>query len=206
MLSERGIIMSIKAIEDRRSIRKYKTIPVPIETINKVINAGILAPSGKNRQPWNFIVVGGKEKENMLKAFQDGIDREKYGDALLPGSRAGIADAQNTLNIMKQAPIVIMVLNGDAGSPFQDIQDEDKVYEIVDIQSIGAAIENMLLAAEDLGLGTLWICNTFFAYPELCKWLNTDKQLIAAIAIGYPDENPASRPRKKLHDIVEYRL
>lgn len=198
--------MSIKAIEDRRSIRKYKTIPVPIETINKVINAGILAPSGKNRQPWNFIVVGGKEKENMLKAFQDGIDREKYGDALLPGSRAGIADAQNTLNIMKQAPIVIMVLNGDAGSPFQDIQDEDKVYEIVDIQSIGAAIENMLLAAEDLGLGTLWICNTFFAYPELCKWLNTDKQLIAAIAIGYPDENPASRPRKKLHDIVEYRL
>lgn len=66
--------MSIKAIEGRRSIRKYKTTPVPIETINKVISAGILAPSGKNRQPWNFIVVGGKEKESMLKAFQDGID------------------------------------------------------------------------------------------------------------------------------------
>jgi nitroreductase len=93
----------------------------------------------------------------MLEAFQHGIDREKNGDALLPGSRTGIADAQNTLNIMKQAPIVIMVLNEEAGPPFQNIQNEDKVTEIVDIQSIGAAIENMLLVAEDLGLGTLWI-------------------------------------------------
>ncbi|HEX2985992.1 MAG TPA: nitroreductase family protein [Caproiciproducens sp.] len=198
--------MSIKAIETRRSIRKYKETPVQIETINKVISAGILAPSGKNRQPWNFIVVGGKEKENMLKAFQNGIDREKSGNALLPGSKGGIADAQNTLNIMKQAPVVIMVLNQGSGSPFQNIRNEDRVAEIIDIQSIGAAIENMLLAAEDLGLGTLWIGNTFFAYSELCKWLNTDKQLVAAIAIGYPDEKPAKRPRKELKDVVEYRL
>jgi nitroreductase len=69
--------MSIKAIEGRRSIRKYKSIPVQIETINKIISAGIRAPSGKNKQPWRFIIVGGKEKENMLEAFQDGIDREK---------------------------------------------------------------------------------------------------------------------------------
>lgn len=196
----------IKAIENRRSIRKYKEIPVQIETINKIISAGILAPSGKNRQPWNFIVVAGKEKKNMLKAFQNGIDREKNGNALLPGSKAGIADAQNTLNIMKQAPIAIFVLNKENGSPFQKLGNDDKVAEIVNIQSIGAAIENMLLVAEDLGLGTLWVGNTFFAYSELCQWLNTDKQLIAAIAIGYPDEKPASRPRKKLQDIVEYRL
>ena len=198
--------MSIKAIESRRSIRKYKEIPVQIETINKVISAGILAPSGKNRQPWSFVVAGGKEKENMLRAFQNGIDREKNGIALLPGNRADIADAQNTLNIMRQAPIVIMVLNKETCSPFQEHGNEDKVTEIVNLQSIGAAIENMLLVAEDLGLGTLWIGNTFFAYSELCKWLNTDKQLIAAIAIGYPDEKPASRPRNKLQDIVEYRL
>lgn len=177
-----------------------------MEIINKVISAGILAPSGKNRQPWSFIIVGGKEKESMLKAFQDGIDREKNGNALLPGGGAGIADAQNTLNIIKQAPIIIMVLNKEAGSPFQQLGNEDKAAEIVDIQSIGAAIENMLLAAQDLGLSTLWIGNTFFAYSELCKWLNTDKQLTAAIAIGYPDEKPASRPRKKLQDVVEYRL
>lgn len=107
---------------------------------------------------------------------------------------------------MKQAPIAIMVLSKETGSPFQECGNEDKVAEIVNLQSIGAAIENMLLVAEDLGLGTLWIGNTFFAYSELCKWLNTDKQLIAAIAIGYSDEKPASRPRKKLQDIVEYRL
>lgn len=198
--------MSIAAIENRRSIRKYKDDPVPIEMINQVIQAGILAPSGKNKQPWKFIVVCGKEKENMLKAFQDGIDREKSGHALLPGSNDGLADAQNTLNIMKQAPAAIMVLNTEFGCAFYDIRNENQVTEIVDIQSIGAAIENMLLAAKDLGLGTLWVANIFFAYPELCKWLHTDKQLVAAIAIGYPNEKPASRPRKKLQDVVEYRL
>lgn len=198
--------MSVKAIESRRSIRKYKEDPISLEVINQVIGAGILAPSGKNKQPWNFIVVCGNEKEKMLNAFQDGINRERNGHALLPGNRDGLADAQNTLNIMKQAPAVIMVLNTESGCFFHNIKNEDRIAEIVNIQSIGAAIENMLLTAEDLGLGTLWVGNIFFAYPELCKWLNTDKQLVAAIAIGYPDEKPASRPREKLQDIIEYRL
>jgi len=43
--------------------------------------------------------------------------------------------------------------------------------DVVDIQSVGAAIQNMLLAAVDLGLGSLWICDVFFGYEELCAWL-----------------------------------
>lgn len=196
----------IKTIEDRRSIRRYKEDMISIEIINEVIKAGMMAPSGKNKQPWRFIVVGGNQKRKMIDALQKGIDREKNGAALLPKSKNGLLDAQNTLNIMQQAPVTIFVLDEEFGSPFNNISCEERITEMINTQSIGAAIENMLLMAENMGLGTLWIGNIFFAYQELSEWLDTDKQLVAAITIGYPDEKPSKRPRKKLNDIVEYRL
>ncbi len=62
-----------------------------------------------------------------------------------------------------------------------------------------------LLEAERLGIGTLWIANTCFAYPELTESINGQGQLIGAVALGYADEAPRQRPRKMLDDIVEYR-
>ena len=66
-------------------------------------------------------------------------------------------------------------------------------------------MENMTLTAAEHGLGSLWICDTYFAYDELNRWLNTDGELIAAMAAGYADEAPAARPRKALEEIVEWR-
>ncbi len=67
-------------------------------------------------------------------------------------------------------------------------------------------MENMTLTATELGLGSLWICDTYFAYDELNRWLNVDGELIAAMTIGYADETPSARPRKKLEDIVSWRV
>lgn len=63
----------------------------------------------------------------------------------------------------------------------------------------------MLLAATEKGIGSLWICDLFFAYAELCEWLGGDGQLVAAIAFGYPKESPGQRPRKRLEDIAQWR-
>ena len=60
----------------------------------------------------------------------------------------------------------------------------------------------MLLAATEKGIGSLWICDIYFVYSELCKWLDSDGQLIAAIAFGYPNEFPKERPRKKIKDMI----
>lgn len=198
--------MSIEAIYNRRSIRKYKNNPVPIDIIEKIIDAGRNAPSGKNKQPWRYIVFGEGQKEEMLSAMDLGIQRELNGNALLPKDKNGLPDAIYTLKIMKEAPIVILVLDTECTSPFENITAEYRVTEIVNTLSIGASIQNMLLQAQDLGLGTLWIGNTFFAYEELCEYLKTDMQLVGAIALGYPDETPSARPRKNLNDIVEYRF
>ena len=59
--------------------------------------------------------------------------------------------------------------------------------------------------AQRLGLGSLWICDTYFAYDELKAWLGGAGELFAAMAIGYAAETPRSRPRRALENIVEWR-
>lgn len=197
----------IKEIIDRRSIRQYKTEMPSREQIEAVLTAGLLAPSGKNKQPWRFVVLGKDEKKRALDAMARGLEREEAGEGQLPESAVwGIADAKNTLKIMRKAPLVVLVLNPFGGSAFTPIAQEKRITELVDTQSVGACIENMLLEAEHQGLGGLWVCNTFFAYRELCEYLNTTDTLLAAVVLGYAAEQPQARPRRALADIVEYRL
>ena len=195
----------ISAIYKRRSIRKFTDKPVSEEDMAEIIQSGIKAPSSKNRQPWKYIVVQGGAKEEMLEAFRRGILREEHGSALLPQSRQHLVTAKHTVDIMAQAPVIVFVVNS-LGKSISDAQTpEERISEICNVQSIGASIENMLLAATEKGIGSLWICDIFFAYEELCKWLGSKGQLIAAVAFGYPDEFPEERPRRKAEDTVEWR-
>jgi nitroreductase len=198
--------MSTKEIYDRRSIRKYKQDEVPVDVLNQILDAARMAPSGKNKQPWRFAVYGGDKKTKLLSAMKSGIRRERRGDSLLPESAYGLPDAVNTLRIMQEAPVVVMVVNPYGKSPFNGITTDERVTEIIDSLSIGAAIQNMLLKAEELGVGTLWIGNTCFAYPELVDYMQVKGQLIGGVALGYANEMPEARPRKNLSDLVEYCL
>lgn len=195
----------ISAIYDRRSIRKFIDKPISEKDMTDIIQSGIKAPSSKNRQPWKFIVIQGNAKKEMLNVFRQGIEREENDSALLPQSKQHIAAAKYTIDIMAEAPTIVFVLNSLGKSIMEELTTEERVYEICNIQSISAAIQNMLLSATEKGIGSLWICDIYFAYPELCKWLDHDGQLIAAIAFGYPDEFPKERPRKKIDDVVEWR-
>ncbi len=195
----------IPEIYDRRSIRKFLDKPISQKDIMEIIQSGVKAPSSKNRQPWKYIVIQGNAKEEMLKVFHQGINREENENALLPQSKQHIAAAKYTINIMEEAPTIIFVVNSLGKDILSELTPEEHIYEICNIQSISASIQNMLLAATEKGIGSLWICDIYFAYSELCKWLNSDGQLIAAIAFGYPNESPKARPRKNLDDIVEWR-
>jgi nitroreductase len=200
-----GGIKVIEEIYTRRSIRKYLKKEISKETIKSILKAGVMAPSPKNRQPWKFIVVAGKEKENMLSFMQKGIDKEGANQGILSQSRRFLPAAQYTLQIMQQAPLIIFVLDSQGKSLYQTLTVEEKVYERANFQSIGAAIQNMSLEAVNLGLGSLWICDIFFAYDDLNKWLNTNGEMVAALALGYADENPPSKPRKAICEVSEWR-
>ncbi len=190
----------------RRSIRKYSDKTVPTELIEQILDAARMSPSAKNRQPWKYIVLGGKNKEEFLACMKKGIEREENGQCTLPDSKNGLPDAKHTLKIMENAPLIIAVLNTNGSSPFVPINADDRITELCDVLSIGASIENMLLKATELGLGTLWIANTCYAYEELTAYLNTEHQLIGAVALGYAEESPSQRPRKKPEEIAEYRM
>lgn len=194
----------IQAITNRRSIRKYQDKPVPRGMVEEIITAGMLAPSAKNRQPWKFVVVTGGAKEGMLAALIAGLAREKK-EPFLAESACHLDGAEYTFSIMKQAPVVIFIINPLAKKFGSFLSEEDRIAEICNTQSVGAAIENMALAATDLGLGNLWICDTFFAQRELDEWLNVEGELFAALAIGYAQEAPDARPRKDMESIVEWR-
>lgn len=198
--------MESNPIFTRRSIRKFSKQDVPISLINEMLNAARMAPSAKNRQPWRFIVLSGEHKTEFERCMERGLIREEFDSSLLPKSCFGIPDAKNTLRIMREAPILIVIINSNGTSPFIPIDSDDRVAEICDMLSIGAAVQNMLLMAENLGLGTLWIANTCFAYSELTEFLKTDRQLVGAIAVGYADEVPTVRPRKSIEEITEYRV
>ena len=188
---------TLETIKTRRSIRKFKEDPVPEEELRALLEAATLAPSGKNRQPWRFVVVQGAHREAM-------VERMRAGIANLTDQGVDTGSSKWSVEIMAQAPVTIfvfddVVLAEDSIRSFPDL-----LGHIVDVQSIGAAIENMALAAVDRGLGTLWICDVFYAYQELCAWLGEERLLVAAVSVGYPDESPGPRPRKSVDDVTRW--
>ncbi len=95
--------------------------------------------------------------------------------------------------------------NTNGTSPYLEIDTDHRVTEICDTLSIGAAIQNILLTATELGYGTLWIANTCFAYNELVDFMSIKGQLVGAISLGIADEAPEQRPRKDFSEVVEFR-
>jgi nitroreductase len=186
---------TLEAISGRRSIRKFKDNPIPDEMLQAILTAGIQAPSGKNRQPWRFIVVKQDKRPELIR-----IMRQQIAKAKTRGEDLG--SSEWTTNVMEQAPVTVFIFNPDGSRPWLAHSIDQMFTDIVDIQSIGAAIQNMLLAALELGIGSLWICDVFYAYEELCNWLGEKGEMIAAVSFGYPDESPAARPRKSFNEVV----
>ncbi|MCI5959657.1 MAG: nitroreductase family protein [Lachnospiraceae bacterium] len=192
-------------IEKRRSIRKYTDTPVSKDQIEQIVKAATLAPSAKNRQPWKYLVYTKEAKRQLLDVMEAGLMKEQQDHALLPKSAFGLPDAFHTLQIMREAPVVIIVMNTNGGSPYEAVDADQRLAEICDSLSIGAAIENMILKATELGLGTLWITNTCFAYDAMVAFIQSPGQLIGAVTLGYAAEDPLPRPRKAMNEVLEYR-
>ncbi|MCL2859448.1 MAG: nitroreductase family protein [Oscillospiraceae bacterium] len=170
-----------KAIEDRRSIRKFKTDAVSDNLIEELLNSAILAPSPKNRQPWKVSILKDEKKNKIADMMLDW--REKNN---------GKMTMKMTANVIKEAPILLLVYREGKG--------EEKDHEMV---SIGAFIEHICLAATDMNLGSLWIGYVCYIEQEINEYLHiSNSELVSAVSIGYPNEYPSKRPRRELKDIL----
>jgi len=188
---------TLQAIAARRSIRQSKDAPIPDDILHMILKVATQAPSGKNRQPWRFIVVTGDKRSEMVRVMRDGIAKAK-------ARREGLGSAESSARIMEQAPVTVFVFNPHGNHPYLAHSIGEMFEDLVNVQSIGAAIQNMLLAAQDLGIGSLWICDVFSAYDQLCAWLGEQCEMIAAVSLGYPDEHPNARARQPVSKVVRW--
>lgn len=152
----------IEEIKARRSIRHFLPTPLSKEQLEEIVRAGMAAPSAKNLQPWHFVVTEGKAKERVCAAMETGIERERHSP-MLPDTRHYLDGAFETLRVMREAAAVILITSPIARPLSATMTLDRRVTEICTAQSVGAAIENMCLQATALGIGSLWICDSFFA-------------------------------------------
>ncbi|EKQ52660.1 MULTISPECIES: nitroreductase [unclassified Clostridium] len=183
----------IQAIEERRSIRKFQDKTIPKDIIEKILELATKAPSGKNRQPWRFVVFQNSKKNELVNIMEDALNKYKK-------QSKSTGSFELSINSINEASAVILVFN--AFSNFEEDYNHHRL--LTDIQSIGAAVQTLILAAQNFELGTLWICDIFHCDKEICSWLNRKDELVAAVAIGYPNQKPYSRPRKLLEEVIEW--
>jgi len=194
----------IEAIENRRSVRKFKKKEIDKDILNIILKAGIRAPSPKNNQPWKFVVLTGESKNELVKIIKNGFENIKSSFGLIIDEKNFLLSAQATLKIMEEAPVIIIVINTENKNTERQTPVK-KFLEMANVQSIGASIENMLLAALEFGIGSLWISDIYYTVSEIAKWLETDGQITAAVAMGYPDENPLPVKKKETEFLVEWK-
>lgn len=198
-------------IRNRRSIRKFRNKPLSEMDLHTILEAGIVAPSSKNRQPWHFTIVRGAAKDDLVRAMEKGLSLEMKADSpFLPQSMPLINGAFASAEVMKQAPVIVLVTNElGVDTEFSGgLSADDRVAELCNIQSVAAAIENMILAAQYLKIGSLWLGDIFFAYPELSAWLAARDpghgMLVAGVCFGYGAEAPKARSRRTLHETATF--
>jgi nitroreductase len=203
-----------KAIQERKSIRRFKQTPVPDEDVRMILDAGRWAPSANNTQPWSFIVIKDREiLKNMAVAVREMIDRMvPYAESEKQAQRLA-AYKSNYYTFFENAPVVIAVCMEayDAGtdrllSKMGYGADEVKrLRPLPGLQSVAAAIQNMLLAIHALGYGSCWMTGPLVAQEAFGKLLGfgNEKSMAALLPVGVPDEDPPARPRKPVEEIMK---
>lgn len=182
----------LKAIDERRSIRAFKSDEPPKEIIEDILNCGRLAPSAKNRQPWYFVIARNEIKDKIADLM---INYTLNHDDTIERAKIGCPSSVNpTANVIKQATILVLVL-----------REKNDNWIVGDNLSIGACVENICLRATDLGLGSLWIRDTVYVAQEIADLMNHgNMELNCAVALGYANQSPKQRPRKNLNEIIEW--
>ena len=193
----------LEAIHSLRAVRRYKPDPVEPEKLTRVLRAGTMAPSSGNVQPWEFVAVTAPEiktkiKELVLPAFEilDSRGRVQTPDQLKDSSGRPVS-GHWAVEQMDSVPVLIMVCyNPVRGRRFKD---EWRWFEEHAGRggSIYPAIQNMLLAAKALGLGTLLSTLCVLRASEIKQLLHIPDNigLEAMVHMGYPDER-LGRPRR----------
>lgn len=189
-------IKILNLIKIRYSVREYKDNPITKSTIEKIVQAGVWGPAIHHFQPWEFVVILDKQKIiDLCKTFAKMV---KTNRKLFPRFMI-----KPTLEAMHNTQCLIAVYNTKDFTRFYKYFTQSKrVPRIAEISAIAAAIQNMFIIAESLGIGGCWLTAPIFCQREINKFLKVrKKELIALLTFGYPVESiKKNRSRRKEYD------
>jgi len=165
-----------EALNKRRSIRKYRSDPIPKEKLSRILEAAIQAPSAGNLQPWRFIILRDTQR------------------------KMAIAEAALGQLMIADAPVVIVVCTDQRRS---ERYYGERGVNLFCIQDTAAAVQNLMLAAFALELGTCWVGS--FDERKVSSILHAPDGMrpVAIIPLGYPAEHPTPTSRRPLSEVVQ---
>ncbi len=169
-----------EAIKNRRSIGKVKQDAIPKEYIEKILEAATYAPNHHRTEPWRFFVVEGAARERLGEVFAT-IVTEQESDHQSDEFQVKLAKAKrNPL----RAPIIIAV--------GVEPSSEKKVIRLEEYAAVSSAIQNMLLAAHALGLGSIWRTGAICYEDKVRDFFGLSKEgeVLGFVYLGYPDIAP----------------
>jgi 5,6-dimethylbenzimidazole synthase len=193
---EKGLVMDlIAAIKERRSCRAFLPDPIDEATIEQVLEAAVWAPSPANLQPWEFIVITSQEVKEKIYATSNELKQawfEKSGWKWVN---------KYSIDFLKDVPAMVCVVADPKKSGLDFFSNQGaEAYQ----HACAAAIQNMMLMAHSLSLGTLWF--TLFDREVVREILGVaaEKDPMALICMGKPAEEPSQTPRRNAKDKTTY--
>lgn len=203
-METKTIMDTLTAIKWRRSIRRYQSRPVDQRDVEAILDAARWAPSASNGQPWQFVIVSDAAARRTLVDLILGAHRQYFTQAAREAMPAAQAEelTASTYNTLYNAPVYIVVCLHRKRQLTADAYDAASYRW--DLVSVAAAIENMLLAATALDLGTCWMAAPSLREAEVKRLLGIPShvEIVALTPLGYPDESPPPRQRDSLAEIM----
>ncbi len=193
---------TLRSIRDRRSVRMFLDTPVSDEDLNTILTAANQAPSAHNQQSWKFAVLRGEKKAGLVDLVcARSADFPKPSCVLLRLASRSIASA----------PVVIAVSNTGGlikhGTELFKVDREigHDFFRIMEIQSSAAAVQNLLLSAQSLGLSAVWLGVLVLIKKDVLRYLEEPEgEFMAVIPVGFA-ARPSSGPHKRsLEMVVKY--
>jgi len=180
----------------RRSIRAFLAAPVERAALDRLVEAACLAPAPHHSRPWRFVVVDSPDgKQALARGMGARWRRDLAGDGLAPERIEELVSASHTK--LEGAPALVLgCLTWDGLDRYPDAGRQRAEWGMA-LLSLGAAVENLMLAAADAGLASCWVAAPIFCPEEARDALALPLEWLphALVLVGQPDPEYAGRPR-----------
>ncbi|MCS7172578.1 MAG: nitroreductase family protein [Armatimonadetes bacterium] len=190
-------------LSGRRSVRFYTPDRLPQGVVERLLLAAILAPSAHNAQPWRFVVLQDlRTRRRLVEAMARRWEREMRERGI--DEKVIQVEVRFSLERFTAAPLLVMPCLTMEGMDVYPRPHQRRAEHTMAVQSVAAAIQNLLLAAHALGLGACWCCAPLFCQGLVRRILRLPRtwEPQALITIGYPRHHPPLPPRKALEEVL----